>query len=72
MPKESQEPAKARKNAEPMAKPRKPATRTARVAKKPKVTHDMIARRAYELYERGTDGDMLEHWLEAERELQGA
>ena len=45
MPKESQEPAKARKNAEPTPKPRKPATRTARVAKKSKVTHDMIARR---------------------------
>ena len=30
---------------------------------------DEIARRAYELYESGADGDELEHWLQAEREL---
>jgi hypothetical protein len=30
-----------------------------------------IARRAYELYESGADGDELEHWLQAERELVG-
>lgn len=35
------------------------------------VTHETIAKRAYELYERGQyqDGHALTHWLEAEREI---
>jgi hypothetical protein len=38
----------------------------------PAVTHDQIARRAYEIYEaRGADeGDALADWLTAERELR--
>jgi Protein of unknown function (DUF2934) len=31
--------------------------------------YDEIAKRAYELYETGAEGDELEHWLQAEREL---
>ena len=33
------------------------------------VSHDVIAARAYELYECGAPGDSVEHWLAAEREL---
>jgi hypothetical protein len=35
------------------------------------VTHENIAKRAYELYEQGhyQDGHDLTHWLEAEREI---
>ena len=32
---------------------------------------DEIAKRAYELYESGADGDQLTHWLQAEEELAG-
>lgn len=33
------------------------------------VPHDQIAALAYELYEVGTPGDAIEHWLAAERRL---
>jgi hypothetical protein len=33
---------------------------------------DEIAKRAYEIYESGAEGDELGHWLQAERELAGA
>jgi hypothetical protein len=36
------------------------------------VTHEQIARRAYELHVAGVDGDAMAHWLRAERELVGA
>jgi hypothetical protein len=36
------------------------------------VTHEQIALRAYELHLAGADGDPVEHWLRAERELGGA
>jgi hypothetical protein len=32
-------------------------------------SHDEIATRAYELYERGAPGDSVAHWLAAEEEL---
>jgi Arc/MetJ-type ribon-helix-helix transcriptional regulator len=32
-------------------------------------SHEAIAARAYDLYESGADGDHVEHWLAAEREL---
>jgi hypothetical protein len=75
MPKEPQEPKRARKPAE-----RKPAARKTttaakprtKAAAKPKVAEESIARRAYELYESGAEGDMLAHWLRAEQELKGA
>lgn len=35
-------------------------------------THDEIAFRAFELYERGGDGGELNHWLAAERELRAS
>jgi hypothetical protein len=35
-------------------------------------SHEEIAARAYELYERGAPGDHFEHWLAAENELRGA
>jgi Protein of unknown function (DUF2934) len=75
MGKEPQEPKRTRKPAE-----RKPAakktTTTAKprtkAAAKPQVTEESVARHAYELYESGAEGDMLTHWLRAERELKGA
>jgi hypothetical protein len=35
------------------------------------VTHEMIARRAYEIARSGASGSQLDHWLRAERELLG-
>lgn len=32
-------------------------------------SHEQIAERAYDIYERGQGGDHVEHWLQAEREL---
>ena len=51
----------------------KPASGRRRTAAAPApVTHEQIALRAYELHLAGTEGDALEHWLRAERELTGA
>jgi Protein of unknown function (DUF2934) len=36
------------------------------------VTAEDIAERAYHLWEAGSPGDQLEHWLQAERELVAA
>ncbi len=36
------------------------------------VSHEQIAVRAYEIHLSDTDGDALDHWLAAERELAGA
>ena len=41
-------------------------------AKKLEVTPEVIERRAYELWEAGTEGDHVAHWLQAERELVAA
>lgn len=38
---------------------------------KKEITHDMIARRAYEIAQSGTGGSELDNWLRAERELTG-
>jgi hypothetical protein len=43
-----------------------------RVEASPSASHEQIATRAYELYERGAPGDHLAHWLTAERELSSA
>ena len=36
---------------------------------KREVTHEMVAKRAYEIYRSGKGGDQLGNWLRAEREL---
>jgi hypothetical protein len=46
--------------------------RTTRHTRRPEVTHDAIARRAYELYVAESGGSAFEHWLRAERELVAA
>jgi hypothetical protein len=38
-------------------------------AGRPAASAEHIAARAYELYERGTPGDAMAHWLEAEQQL---
>jgi hypothetical protein len=35
------------------------------------VTHDMIARRAYEIWQSGQGGTEHDNWIRAERELRG-
>jgi len=35
------------------------------------VTHEMIAKRAYEIYVSGKGGSQIDNWLRAERELKG-
>lgn len=35
------------------------------------VTHEMIAKRAYEIYVSGRGGSQVDNWLRAERELKG-
>lgn len=35
------------------------------------ITREMIATRAFEIYQSGTGGSELENWLRAERELKG-
>lgn len=41
------------------------------VAVKPPITHEMIAKRAYEIYRSPRSGSQIENWLRAERELKG-
>ena len=41
-------------------------------AAKPVLTHEMIAKRAYEIYLSGTGGSEHDNWVRAERELRGA
>jgi hypothetical protein len=41
-------------------------------AGKKEITHDMIAKRAYEISASGRGGSELDNWLLAERELIGA
>ena len=36
------------------------------------VTYEMIEGRAYEIFESGSHGNDVDHWLMAERELQNA
>ena len=35
------------------------------------VTHEQIARRAYEIFKSGTGGSTEDNWFRAERELRG-
>ncbi|MGE5611332.1 MAG: DUF2934 domain-containing protein [Bacillota bacterium] len=59
--------------AAPVAKTTTPVRNTAipktPVAKK-EITHEMIAKRAYEIWQSGNSGSELENWLRAERELR--
>lgn len=69
-------PEKAKSTAAATASRSRTGTRSVEPAQAPLVpalTPDEIARRAYELYERGgfQQGQDLDHWLIAERELQG-
>ena len=41
-------------------------------ANKSEVTHEMIARRAYEISISGSGGSEVDNWLRAEQELRGA
>jgi len=41
------------------------------VAARKEVTHEMIAKRAYEIFRSGKGGDETHNWLAAERELRG-
>ena len=36
------------------------------------ITHEMIAKRAYEIYISGKGGSQLDNWFRAERELKSA
>ena len=52
----------------------KPATAAAAAAVRPAakpVTHELIARRAYEIWASGQGGTETENWIRAERELRG-
>jgi hypothetical protein len=40
------------------------------VAAKPQITHEMIAKRAYEIYRSPRSGSQIDNWLRAERELK--
>jgi len=46
------------------------SNRPAGAAAKP-VTHELIARRAYEIWASGQGGTEMENWIRAERELRG-
>ena len=39
---------------------------------KPPVSHEQVAKRAYEIYLSGKGGSQLDNWLRAERELKGS
>ncbi len=73
--------AAAAKTAEPKAPARAPLTTSTPVratpipktpTPKPAVTHEMISRRAYEIWQSGTGGSEYDNWVRAERELRGA
>lgn len=54
-----------------VAIPAVPATGADAAVRSRAVTHDMIAHRAYELYQQGAPGSADDHWRQAERELRG-
>jgi hypothetical protein len=72
MPPKKQTTAKAAVTGAARKPTRKPAARTTRRTQRPDVTHDAIARRAYEIYVAEAGGSAFEHWLRAERELVAA
>ena len=58
----------------PIPKPGAPAKLAAAAAVMPAkraVSHDQIARRAYEIWSSGQGGSEFDNWLRAERELRG-
>ena len=48
-----------------------PQSKPAAAATSRPVTHELIARRAYEIWASGQGGSELENWTRAERELRG-
>jgi DUF2934 family protein len=54
-----------RKTTEPETTANKPS----RAKKRKPPTHEQIEQRAYEISQSSGNGDPVEHWLEAEREL---
>jgi hypothetical protein len=48
-----------------------PAPAAARPAAVKQVTHELVARRAYEIWASGQGGSEMENWIRAERELRG-
>jgi len=51
----------------PVPKAAAPAPRAGK-----EISYEMIARRAYEIWQSGTGGSQEENWYRAERELRGA
>jgi len=49
-----------------------PSGSSASSAGKKQVTHDQIARRAYEIWQSGKGGSDFDNWVRAERELRGS
>jgi hypothetical protein len=49
--------------------PETTATKPSRAKKRKQPTHDEIEQRAYEISQSSGNGDPVEHWLAAEREL---
>jgi Protein of unknown function (DUF2934) len=59
----------------PVAQPQVVKTTPARNTPIPKampkmVSHEMVAKRAYEIFLSGKGGDQMHNWLQAERELK--
>ena len=55
----------------PMRNSPLPRTAVPQSSGRREVTHEMIAKRAYEISISGSGGSELENWLRAERELKG-
>lgn len=47
-----------------------PSTSSRSVTARREITHEQIARRAYEIYKSGTGGSTEDNWFRAERELR--
>ena len=64
----------AAKTAPPRAAGPQAAATSSAAAARPagkQVTHELIARRAYEIWASGQGGTEMENWIRAERELRG-
>ena len=71
VPARSTAPAPAAKAASPISTPVR-NTAVPKAAPAPKViTHEMISKRAYEIWQSGTGGSEYDNWVRAERELRG-
>jgi hypothetical protein len=65
-------PTTAPKSVQPQQQPRAATPQSAAVRPAAKaVTHELIARRAYEIWASGQGGSETENWIRAERELRG-